>query len=362
MRMSEARVALITGITGQDCMILAHLLLAKGYAVHGLLRRSTSPDSQLDRLRSAGLSKVKLHFGDMTDPSSLMRVMSEVRPQEVYNLAAQSHVQFSFEMPVYTSQVNAMGTLHLLEAIRVLGLGRDCRFYQASTSELFGGNHEAHPLDERARFAPHSPYAIAKQFAFQMTVHYREAYGLHASNGILFNHEGKLRGENFVTRKITKAAAQWALGARAPLALGNLNAQRDWGDARDYVRGMWLMLQQPEPDDYVLATGISRSVREFAETAFAIAGVRLVWTGEGPAEMGLDNGTGAVVVKVDPKFFRPTDASTLRGNADKAKRVLGWRPEISFERMVQEMVEFDITRSRQRLTRPIPAAAQHLFS
>lgn len=342
----STRVALITGITGQDGGFLAQLLLAKGYEVHGLRRRSSSAEDGHERLGESGLTqRVKLHFGDMTDPASIVRALNDVRPTEIYNLAAQSHVKVSFENPVYTAQVNALGCLHLLEAVRLLDLTKSVRFYQASTSELYGDAAET-PQRETTPFRPRSPYAISKHFALLTTINYREAYGLHASNGILFNHEGKTRGESFVTRKITRAAAAWSAGKRTPLALGNLNAMRDWGDARDYVRGMWLMLQQALPDDYVLATGESRTVRQFAEAAYATIGVKINWRGEGVNEVGIDARSGDPVVVVDAQFFRPAEVNHLIGDASRARQKLGWKPEISFERMVREMVEADVERLR----------------
>lgn len=344
--MSQKKVALITGVTGQDGGLLARLLADKGYDVHGLRRRSTGTDDGQDQIGEAGLTgRVTLHYGDMTDAASLMRVVGDVRPDELYNLAAQSHVHVSFDKPGYTAQVNALGCLNLLEAIRLFKLEGRCRFYQASTSELYGDAAET-PQTETTPFRPRSPYAISKHFAFQMTAHFREAYGLHASNGILFNHEGKARGENFVSRKITRGVARWALGERAPLILGNLSARRDWGDARDYVRGMWQIVQQPVATDYVLATGVSRSVRDFVATAFATTGTAVVWRGAGEEETGHDAKTGETLVTVDPKFFRPAEVNTLTGDAGKALRVFGWKPEIAFETMVREMVEADIARFR----------------
>jgi GDPmannose 4,6-dehydratase len=341
-----SRVALITGITGQDGGFLAQLLLDKGYEVHGLRRRSSSAEDGHERLGESGLTqRVRLHYGDMTDLASIMHVLRDVKPDELYNLAAQSHVKVSFENPVYTAQVNALGCLHLLEAIRVLDLTQKTRFYQASTSELYGDAGEM-PQRETTPFRPRSPYAISKHFAFLTTVNYRQAYGLHASNGILFNHEGKTRGESFVTRKITRAAAAWRHGKRKPVALGNLNAMRDWGDARDYVRGMWLMLQQPAPDDYVLATGESRTVRQFVEAAFATIGVTIEWRGGDLDEIGVDARSEETAVVVDAQFFRPAEVGHLIGDAGRARQKLGWRPEISFERMVREMVEADIARLR----------------
>ncbi len=342
----NSRVALITGITGQDGGFLAQLLLDKGYEVHGMRRRSSSAEDGHDRLGESGLmQRVHLHYGDMTDPASIIRVVRDARPDEIYNLAAQSHVKVSFENPAYTAQVNALGCLHLLEAIRLLDMVKSARFYQASTSELYGDADEM-PQRETTVFRPRSPYAISKHFALLTTINYREAYDLHASNGILFNHEGKTRGESFVTRKITRAAAAWSAGNRKPLALGNLNARRDWGDARDYVRGMWLMLQQAAPDDYVLATGESRTVRQFVEAAFATIGVQIDWRGEGAGEIGVDTRSGDAAVVVDPQFFRPAEISHLVGDATRARQKLGWRPEVSFERMVREMVEADVARLR----------------
>jgi len=343
----SSRVALITGITGQDGGFLAQLLLGKGYEVHGMRRRSSSAEDGHDRLGENGLmQRVHLHYGDMTDPASIFRVVRDARPDEIYNLAAQSHVKVSFENPAYTAQVNALGCLHLLEAIRLLDLVKSARFYQASTSELYGDADQM-PQCETTAFRPRSPYAISKHFALLTTINYREAYDLHASNGILFNHEGKTRGESFVTRKITRAAAAWSGGNRKPLALGNLNARRDWGDARDYVRGMWLMLQQAAPDDYVLATGESRTVRQFVEAAFATIGVKIDWRGDGPGEIGVDTRSGDAAVIVDRQFFRPAEVSHLVGDATRARQKLGWRPEISFERMVREMVEADVARLRE---------------
>jgi GDPmannose 4,6-dehydratase len=344
--MSAKPVALITGITGQDGGLLARLLLEKGYIVHGLRRRSTGTDDGADQIGEAGLTaRVTLHYGDMTDVSSLMRAVALAQPSEVYNLAAQSHVHVSFEKPAYTTQVNALGCLHLLEAVRIAGLTKTCRFYQASTSELFGdAAHE--PQNEQTPFRPRSPYAISKHFAFQMTQHYREAYGMHASNGILFNHEGRARGENFVTRKITRGVARWKLGAREALKLGNLDARRDWGDARDYVRGMRSILQQAEPGDYVLATGVGRSIRDFVSTAFGAIGIGVSWRGLGEAETGHDSKTGETMVTVDPQFFRPAEVNALVGDAGKAEAILGWRPEIPFDQMVKEMVASDIQRAR----------------
>lgn len=344
--MPHSKVALITGVTGQDGGLLARFLSDKGYEVHGLRRRSTGTDDGQDQIGQAGLTgRIHLHYGDMTDATSLMRVVGDVRPHELYNLAAQSHVHVSFEKPSYTAQVNALGCLNLLEAIRLFKLEQSCRFYQASTSELYGDAVES-PQSETTPFRPRSPYAISKHFAFQMTAHFREAYGMHASNGILFNHEGKARGENFVSRKITRGAAMWALGERTPLSLGNLSAKRDWGDARDYVRGMWQIVQQPTAADYVLATGVSRSVRDFVAAAFSTIGVAVAWRGAGEQETGHDAKTGETLVCVDPKFFRPAEVNTLTGDASKARAAFGWTPEISFETLVREMVEADVARFR----------------
>jgi len=340
------KIALITGITGQDGGYLAKLLLDKGYEVHGLRRRSSA--STLDRLEAIlGASTVArditFHMGDMTDGASLMQALSKSQPDEVYNLAAQSHVQISFDKPEYTSNVNALGTLRLLEAIRVLGMGDDVRFYQASTSELFGNVQET-PQTETTPFRPRSPYAISKHHAFLTTANYREAYGFHASNGILFNHEGPTRGDDFVSRKITIGVAAIEHGRKDPIRLGNLNATRDWGHVRDYVEGMWLMQQQRAPSDYVLATGEDHSVREFVELAFGHIGRTVEWTGSGTDERGVDARSGEVLIEVDPVFFRPAEVSSLRGNADKARHALGWEPRVSFPQLVADMVTSDLTR------------------
>jgi GDPmannose 4,6-dehydratase len=338
------KVALITGITGQDGAYLAELLLSKGYVVHGVKRRSSSFNTgRIDHIYQdphEADPRFILHFGDMTDASNLIRIVQSVRPDEIYNLAAQSHVQVSFETPEYTANADGLGPLRLLEAMRLLGLER-CRFYQASTSELFGDAAEV-PQSERTPFRPRSPYAAAKLYAYWMVVNYRQAYGLHASNGILFNHESPVRGETFVTRKITRAAAAIHLGRQERLFLGNLDATRDWGHARDYVRGMWLITQQAEPDDYVLATGESCSVRAFAEKAFAQVGVTLEWRGQGVDEVGVDVATGKSRVQVDPAYFRPTEVDVLVGDASKAHDRLGWRPEIDLDTLVAEMVREDL--------------------
>jgi GDPmannose 4,6-dehydratase len=340
------KTALISGVTGQDGAYLAALLLEKGYLVHGIKRRSSSFNTaRVDHLyRDPHLGDVtfRLHYGDMTDATNLIRLLQETRPDEIYNLAAQSHVQVSFETPEYTANADALGTLRLLEAMRILGLRDRTRFYQASTSELYG-NAAERPQRETTPFRPRSPYAAAKLYAYWITVNYREAYGFHASNGILFNHESPLRGETFVTRKVTRAVAAIALGLQDRLWLGNLEARRDWGHARDYVEGMWRMVQQESPDDYVLATGESHSVREFVELAFAEVGRGIVWQGGGRAERGLDARTGQVLIEVDPRYFRPTEVDVLEGDASKARERLGWRHRTSFRELVREMVAADMT-------------------
>lgn len=342
--------ALITGITGQDGSYLAEFLLGKGYEVHGLMRRSSSFNT--GRIEHMYLDqwvedqhngrRLHLHYADMTDSSSLIRVIRLVKPDEIYNLAAQSHVKVSFDVPEYTADVDALGTLRLLEAVRILGMEKKCRIYQASTSELFGEVAEV-PQTERTPFHPRSPYSVAKLYAFWIMKNYRESYGMFTANGILFNHESERRGENFVTRKITMAAARIAAGRQKKLYLGNLDAKRDWGYAPDYVECMWLILQQPESDDYVIATGEYHSVREFATMAFARAGIDLRWEGKGLDEKGIDTRTGEVLVEVDPKFFRPADVEELLGNPEKARRELGWNPrKTSFEELVNKMVDYDI--------------------
>ncbi|MER9228541.1 GDP-mannose 4,6-dehydratase [Mesorhizobium sp. M0664] len=339
------KTALITGITGQDGAYLADLLLAKGYAVHGIKRRSSSFNTgRIDHLyqdpHETGVN-FSLHYGDMTDATNLIRIIQEVQPDEIYNLAAQSHVQVSFETAEYTANADAIGTLRLLEAIRLLGLTEKTRFYQASTSELYGKVQEV-PQKETTPFYPRSPYAAAKIYGYWITVNYREAYGMHASNGILFNHESPLRGETFVTRKITRAAAAISLGLQDKLYLGNLSAERDWGHARDYVEGMWRILQQDAPDDYVLATGFKNSVRKFVEFAFAEVGVRIQWNGSGVDEKGVDTKSGRILVEVDPRYFRPTEVDLLLGDPSKAERVLGWKATTSLDEMVREMVQSDL--------------------
>ena len=338
------KVALITGITGQDGAYLAELLLGNGYTVHGIKRRSSSFNTgRIDHLYQDPHDpdpRFILHFGDMTDAANLIGIVQAVQPDEIYNLAAQSHVQVSFETPEYTANADGLGPLRLLEAIRLLGMTR-CRFYQASTSELYGDASEQ-PQNEATPFRPRSPYAAAKLYAYWMVVNYREAHGLHASNGILFNHESPVRGETFVTRKITRAVAAIHLGRQRRLYLGNLDAHRDWGHARDYVRGMWLIIQQAAPDDYVLATGETHSVRTFAEKAFAQVGVTLTWRGRGLEEVGVDAATGAARVEVDPRYFRPTEVDRLIGDATKARERLGWRPETDFDTLVADMVRADL--------------------
>ncbi|AMS30279.1 MAG TPA: GDP-mannose 4,6-dehydratase [Hyphomonadaceae bacterium] len=342
--MSVRKRALITGITGQDGAYLAELLLGKGYEVHGLKRRSSSFNTaRIDQIYQDPHEediRLKLHYGDMTDSTNLIRIVQEVQPDEIYNLAAQSHVQVSFETPEYTANADAVGTLRLLEAIRILGMEKATRFYQASTSELYG-LVQAVPQSETTPFYPRSPYGVAKLYAYWITVNYREAYGIHASNGILFNHESPLRGETFVTRKITRAVAAIAQGLQERLYLGNLDAERDWGHARDYVEGMWRIVQHEVGDDFVLATGEKRSVREFVNLAFKEVGIEVAWEGSGIGEIGRDVKTGRTLVAVDPRYFRPTEVDLLLGDASKAKRLLGWGPETSFAQMVTEMVKSD---------------------
>ncbi len=339
------RIALITGITGQDGALLAELLLAKGYVVHGMKRRSSSFNTgRVDHLyHDPHEADVRffMHYGDLTDATNLIRIVQEVQPTEIYNLAAQSHVQVSFETPEYTANADALGTLRLLEAIRILGMRDRVRFYQASTSEMFGKVQEV-PQRESTPFYPRSPYGAAKVYAHWITVNYREAYGFYACSGILFNHEGSTRGETFVTRKVTRAVAAIHLGRQKRLYIGNLDAKRDWGHARDYVEGMWLMLQQPEPDDYVLATGETHSVREFVELAFTQIGRRIAWRGTGKDELGVDAATGEVLVEVDPHYFRPSEVDLLLGDPTKAREKLGWTHKTSFRDLVKEMVATDL--------------------
>ncbi len=342
---AQEKVALVTGITGQDGAYLARLLLEKGYVVHGIKRRSSSFNTgriediyQDPHVEGA---RLHLHYGDLTDSTNLIRIIQETKPTEIYNLAAQSHVQVSFETPEYTANSDAIGTLRLLEAMRILGLEKTCRFYQASTSELYGLVQEV-PQRETTPFYPRSPYAAAKLYAYWIVVNYREAYGMHASNGILFNHESPLRGETFVTRKITRAAAAISLGQQDKLYLGNLDAKRDWGHAAEYVRGMWLMLQQDQPDDYVLATGETTPVRDFVQWAFEDVGVTLEWKGEGVDEKGYCTRTGTCLVEVDPRYFRPTEVDLLIGDPTKAREKLGWSHETPVRELCREMVREDV--------------------
>ena len=340
-----AKTALITGITGQDGAYLARLLLSKGYIVHGIKRRSSS----FNTARIDGLyqdphevdPKLVLHYGDLTDATNLIRIVQDVRPDEIYNLGAQSHVQVSFETPEYTANSDALGTLRLLEALRITKQTDSCRFYQASTSELYGKVIQS-PQSETTPFYPRSPYAAAKAYAFYITVNYREAYGIHASNGILFNHESPMRGETFVTRKITRAVAAIHHGFQDTLYLGNLDAQRDWGHARDYVEGMWRIVQHERGEDFVLGTGIMHSVREFVERAFEAADIAIEWEGEGINEVGRNAATGQPLIKIDPRYFRPTEVETLLADASKAKRLLGWVASTSFSDLVTEMVAADL--------------------
>ena len=350
------KLALISGITGQDGSFLAEFLLSKGYEVHGIMRRSSSFNTgRIEHLYLEEWVKdmknprqVNLHYGDMTDSSSLIRIIQKLQPDEIYNLAAQSHVKVSFDVPEYTAETDAIGTLRMLEAVRILGLERKTKIYQASTSELFGKVQEV-PQRETTPFYPRSPYGVAKQYGFWIVKNYRESYGMFAVNGILFNHESERRGENFVTRKITLAAANIANGLQEKLYLGNLNAKRDWGYARDYVECMWLMLQHERPEDFVIATGEHHSVREFATLAFHYAGIELEWQGEGIDEKGIDKATGKVLVEVDPRFFRPSEVEQLLGDPTKAKTLLGWNPTTtSFDKLVRIMVEHDMKNVKNR--------------
>ena len=347
-----AKRALITGVTGQDGAYLARLLLAKGYQVHGVKRRSSSFNTgrieEIYQDPHAPDPKLILHYGDMTDATNLIRIMQEVQPDEIYNLAAQSHVMVSFETPEYSSNADAMGTLRMLEAIRILGLEGKSRFFQASTSELYGLASEK-PQDESTPFRPRSPYAVAKLYAYWITVNYREAYGIHASNGIAFNHESPLRGETFVTRKITRAAAAIALGKQDKIFLGNLNARRDWGHAREYVEGMWRILQQDKPDDYVLATGVTTEVRDFVRWAFEDAGIPIEFVGTGLDEKGISQSDGRVLVEIDPRYFRPTEVEVLIGDASKAERILDWKAKTTARELAREMVEADLGALRAAL-------------
>ena len=327
------KVALISGITGQDGSYLAELLLETGYEVHGIIRRASQINTQrIDLI----YDRIKLHYGDLTDSTNLVRIIQQVQPDEIYNLGAQSHVKVSFEIPEYTGQVDALGTLRILEAVRLLGMEKKTRIYQASTSEMFGKVQEI-PQKETTPFYPRSPYGVAKLYGYWIVKNYRESYGLHASSGILFNHESPRRGETFVTRKITIGLSRISVGEQDILYLGNLNAKRDWGHAKDFVEAMWLMLQQDEPDDYVIATGKQHSVREFVEAAAPYFGMKIAWEGEGVDEVGIDKLTKKTVIKVNPKYFRPAEVETLLGDATKAKEKLGWEPKISFEQLVEDM-------------------------
>jgi len=339
------KVALITGVTGQDGAYLAELLLGKGYIVHGIKRRSSSFNSaRIDHIYQdphIPNAHFQIHYGDLTDSSNLIRIVQSVQPDEIYNLAAQSHVQVSFETPEYTANADATGALRILEAIRILGLVEKTRFYQASTSEMFGKVQET-PQTEKTPFYPRSPYGVAKLYAYWITVNYREAYGMHACNGILFNHESPIRGETFVTRKITRAVAAIHLGVQKTLYIGNLDSKRDWGHARDYVEGMWRILQRPEPDDYVLATGETHSVREFIDQAFLRVGRTIEWQGRGVEEVGVDDRTGDILVQIDSRYFRPTEVDLLLGDPSKARRELGWHHKVRFPELVAEMVDSDL--------------------
>jgi GDPmannose 4,6-dehydratase len=339
------KVALITGITGQDGAYLADLLLGKDYLVHGIKRRSSSFNSaRIDHIYQdphVPDAHFQIHYGDMTDSTNLIRIIQAVQPDEIYNLAAQSHVQVSFETPEYTANADATGTLRILEAIRILGLVNKTRFYQASTSEMYGKVQET-PQKETTPFYPRSPYGVAKLYAYWITVNYREAYGMHASNGILFNHESPIRGETFVTRKITRAVAGIHMGVQKTLYIGNLDSKRDWGHARDYVEGMWRILQQDTPDDYVLATGETHSVREFIELAFSKVGRIIEWKGSGVNEVGIDTASGDTLVKIDSRYFRPTEVDLLLGDPSKAQRVLGWKHTVTFQELVCDMLNSDL--------------------
>ena len=344
------KTALISGITGQDGAYLAEFLLGKGYVVHGIKRRSSLLNTdRIDHLYQDPHEvnvRLTLHYGDLTDATNLIRIIQQVKPDEIYNLAAQSHVAVSFETPEYTANADAVGTLRMLEAIRILGLDRHTRFYQASTSEMFGKAQET-PQRETTPFYPRSPYGVAKLYAHWICVNYREAYGLYACSGILFNHESALRGETFVSRKITRALARIRAGLQDTLHLGNLNAKRDWGHARDYVRAQWLMLQQPQPEDYVVATGKQHSVRDFVVLAGKLLGMDIEWHGRGAEELGVDRNSGHAVVRVDPRYFRPAEVESLLGDASKIRAKLGWAPEISFEALVREMVDSDLALAKR---------------
>jgi len=345
--------ALITGVSGQDGSYLAEFLLNKGYQVHGIKRRASSFNTaRIDHLYQDPHKKERkffLHYGDMTDATNLVRIVQKIQPDEIYNLAAMSHVKVSFEMPEYTADTDGLGCLRLLEAIRLLGLEKKTRFYQASTSELFSGKPGEAPQNENTPFHPRSPYGVAKLYAFWITVNYREAYNIFACNGILMNHESSRRGETFVTRKITRAASRISLGLQDKLYLGNLNTKRDWGHSKDSVEAMWLMLQQPKPDDYVIATGKQHSVREFCQLAFKELKIDLEWQGEGLNEKGIDKKTGKVIVEVDPRYFRPAEVESLLGDSTKAREKLDWRPKTSFEELIKEMVHSDLEEAKKEL-------------
>uniref|UniRef100_A0A1L8E236 GDP-mannose 4,6 dehydratase n=1 Tax=Nyssomyia neivai TaxID=330878 RepID=A0A1L8E236_9DIPT len=347
----EKKVALISGITGQDGSYLAEFLLERGYEVHGIIRRaSTFNTGRIEHLYTNPQEhtggRMKLHYGDMTDSSSLVKIIQQVRPSEIYNLAAQSHVKVSFDLSEYTAEVDAVGTLRLLDAIRTVGLEKHVKFYQASTSELYGKVVET-PQNEKTPFYPRSPYACAKMYGFWIVVNYREAYGMYACNGILFNHESPRRGENFVTRKITRSVAKIFLGQMEAFELGNLDSRRDWGHAKDYVEAMWLMLQRTTPQDYVIATGETRSVREFVEAAFAYIGRQIEWRGSGLEEVGVEKDTQTIRVKINPKYFRPTEVDLLLGDASKARNELEWRPRVTFQELVKDMMDSDIALMRK---------------
>jgi GDPmannose 4,6-dehydratase len=344
------KTALISGITGQDGAYLAEFLLGKGYVVHGIKRRSSLFNTdRIDHLyQDPHESNVRLtlHYGDLTDATNLIRIIQQVKPTEIYNLAAQSHVAVSFETPEYTANADAVGTLRMLEAVRILGLEKQTRFYQASTSEMFGKVQEV-PQRETTPFYPRSPYGVAKLYAHWICVNYREAYGLYACSGILFNHESPLRGETFVSRKITRALSRISVGLQDTLHLGNLDARRDWGHARDYVRAQWLMLQQPEPEDYVVATGQQHSVRDFVVTAGRLLGMDIEWRGQGVEEVGVDRSSGRAIVRVDPRYFRPTEVDALLGDPSKIRDKLGWQPEVTFDALVREMIEADLALAKR---------------
>jgi GDPmannose 4,6-dehydratase len=346
------KIALITGVTGQDGAYLSELLLKKGYEVHGIKRRASNFNTQrIDHLYQdphVENKKFILHYGDLTDTSNIIRIIQQVQPDEIYNLGAQSHVQVSFEVPEYTADDDGIGTLRLLEAVRILGLEKSVRFYQASTSELFGKVREI-PQKETTPFCPRSPYACAKLYAYWITINYRESYGIYACNGILFNHESPIRGETFVTRKVTRAAARIKLGLQEKLYMGNLDSKRDWGYAGDYVELMWLMLQQEEPDDYVIATGITTSVRDFISMAFKEAGISLAWAGSGINEKALDNATGKTLVEIDPRYFRPSEVDLLIGDPIKAGTKLGWKPRVSLPELIKMMVKNDLLLAQREI-------------